>query len=524
MVDTWLQNRTTPSAANATVAKLCDLLSEPTRDLCTTFAPLIVDAIMKGVDPVGACTNIGLCLSEKDKSKAIPKKKAVVEIQAGPACELCELLVQTIDTYLKDNKTEAAVNATVYKVCNSLPEPIKSTCLGFAPELVSVVSQGMDPQKACTYLKLCTSAGGIDNTLTLRSLQDGPECQLCELLINIIDIYIKDNKSEAVINATIYKVCDSLSGTYKILCLGLAPQLITVIAKGLDPLQACTSIKICSEEPAAVDVTLPSDPQDGPLCEMCELLVQTIDTYLKDNKTEAAINATVYKVCNSLPDAIKSMCLSLAPQLITAISQGLDPKQACTYLKVCTSVTTINYQLLLKEIEAGPLCDLCELVIQTVDTYLKDNKTEAAINATVYKVCNSLPDPIKSTCLGFAPEVVAALAQGLDPQQACTYLKLCTSGRELLLKAPYIRRSEAGLQDVKCDVCKNALGIVDNDLYQDEGKIQTMLEDICHRLPPPTDQACLNAVDEYFPQIWENILSKGASPESICKLLGLCSS
>lgn len=127
-------------------------------------------------------------------------------------------------------------------------------------------------------------------------------------------------------------------------------------------------------------------------------------------------------------------------------------------------------------------------------------------------------------------------------------------GRELLLKAPYIRRSMAGLQDVKCDVCKNALGIVDNDLYQDEvrekccfclslclddwqtktsdwnnyrrlfvclfvstwcdlslfqGKIQTMLEDICHRLPPPTDQAVsdpyISLFDSFltfFPHLW----------------------
>jgi hypothetical protein len=43
----------------------------------------------------------------------------------------------------------------------------------------------------------------------------------------------------------------------------------------------------------------------------------------------------------------------------------------------------------------GPACDLCELIVQTVDTYLKNNKSEAAINATVYKLCNSLPASLK---------------------------------------------------------------------------------------------------------------------------------
>ena len=50
-----------------------------------------------------------------------------VRVQDGPACELCELLVQTIDQYLKDNHTEAAINATVYKLCNDLTGTLKDT-------------------------------------------------------------------------------------------------------------------------------------------------------------------------------------------------------------------------------------------------------------------------------------------------------------------------------------------------------------------------------------------------------------
>ena len=43
----------------------------------------------------------------------------------------------------------------------------------------------------------------------------------------------------------------------------------------------------------------------------------------------------------------------------------------------------------------GALCALCELLVQSIDKYIKQNKSEAAINQTVYKICNSLPDPIK---------------------------------------------------------------------------------------------------------------------------------
>lgn len=34
---------------------------------CITFAPLIVEMIINGVDPVGACTNIGVCLVGKQR-------------------------------------------------------------------------------------------------------------------------------------------------------------------------------------------------------------------------------------------------------------------------------------------------------------------------------------------------------------------------------------------------------------------------------------------------------------------------
>jgi saposin len=35
--------------------------------------------------------------------------------------------------------------------------------------------------------------------------------------------------------------------------------------------------------------------------------VQTVDTYLKNNKSEAAINATIYKLCNDLPGSLKDL-------------------------------------------------------------------------------------------------------------------------------------------------------------------------------------------------------------------------
>ena len=37
---------------------------------------------------------------------------------------------------------------------------------------------------------------------------------------------------------------------------------------------------------------------------------------------------------------------------------------------------------------------MCKFVCELVDKYIENNKTEAAINATLEKVCNSLPGEI----------------------------------------------------------------------------------------------------------------------------------
>lgn len=67
------------------------------------------------------------------------------------------------------------------------------------------------------------------------------------------------------------------------------------------------------------------------------------------------------------------------------------------YLSASRSYFSSTYVTLYQLPSAGPACELCELLVQTVDQYLKDNKTEAAINATVYKVCGDLPGTLKDT-------------------------------------------------------------------------------------------------------------------------------
>ncbi|KAK7475401.1 hypothetical protein BaRGS_00033351, partial [Batillaria attramentaria] len=532
-VDQYLKDNKSIAAINGTVYKLCNDLPGTIKDTCLAFAPQLVAELAKGLDPKQACTAIKLCTNDTTGDERISARTLELpqlEVEQGPACELCELIVQTVDQYLKDNKSIAAINGTVYKLCNDLPGTIKDTCLAFAPQLVAELAKGLDPKQACTAIKLCTNdTTGEDFSV---KVEQGPACELCELIVQTVDQYLKDNKSIAAINGTVYKLCNDLPGTIKDTCLAFAPQLVAELAKGLDPKQACTAIKLCTNDTTSKTHGFTIawlHVEQGPACELCELIVQTVDQYLKDNKSIAAINGTVYKLCNDLPGTIKDTCLAFAPQLVAELANGLDPKQACTAIKLCTNDTTDSERISVRtpevktEVEQGPACELCELIVQTVDQYLKDNKSIAAINGTVYKLCNDLPGTIKDTCLAFAPQLVAELANGLDPKQACTAIKLLASAPGPLSAALLSPRTVPQVGDIKCNVCKNSFQILDQDLYREEGTLQTFLDNVCHRLPPPTDQACLNAADSKFPEIWEKVLTGALKPDNVCKLLELCS-
>ncbi|XP_048248449.1 uncharacterized protein LOC124149338 isoform X7 [Haliotis rufescens] len=677
-IDEYLKENKTEAAINATVTNFCNELPEPLKDTCTGFAPQLVKLLAEGVDPKQACTKIGLCSSSEEEhiEEHVEHEEHHEEqnVAAGPGCELCQFLINTIDQYLKENKTEAAINATVTNFCNELPEPLKDTCTGFAPQLVKMLAEGVDPKQACTKIGLCSSSEEehIEEHVEHeehheeQNVAAGPGCELCQFLINTIDQYLKENKTEAAINATVTNFCNELPEPLKDTCTGFAPQLVKLLAEGVDPKQACTKIGLCSSaEPEHREEHPQEHPQEhqgehreaaGPGCELCQFLINTIDQYLKENKTEAAINATVTHFCNELPEPLKDTCTGFAPQLVKLLAEGVDPKQACTKIGLCSSYDQTPQ---IDDAKAGPECELCELVVKTVDKYITQNATEAAINTTILRLCQGLPEPLKTTCFQFAPEVVKALSQGVDPNMTCTKIKLCSGSEapvfqfvtcevcrasmeklypeefkkicrvacseeseaeqiaesfaqkvKVAIKEPdsaltcelctllvntldtYLKNNHssaainstlqkickslpAALQieckvltpllvkelakgfnatvactnikacskntgeilsriarslteemnnvgGVKCSLCKDLIGVIDLDINGDKAKTKKQFEDVCHRLPPPTDQKCLDFVVPNFPKIWKEIVDGKLAPEKVCQTIKLC--
>ncbi|XP_048248444.1 uncharacterized protein LOC124149338 isoform X2 [Haliotis rufescens] len=575
-IDQYLKQNKSETAINATVTKICNDLPEPLKDTCNSFAPQLVKVLAQGFDPEQACTKIGLCGSqhepeleperdEEDEPELEPEREEehehvpepereedrehVEPVEAGPGCELCQFLINTIDEYLKENKTEAAINATVTNFCNELPEPLKDTCTGFAPQLVKLLAEGVDPKQACTKIGLCSSSEEehIEEHVEHeehheeQNVAAGPGCELCQFLINTIDQYLKENKTEAAINATVTNFCNELPEPLKDTCTGFAPQLVKMLAEGVDPKQACTKIGLCSsseEEHIEEHVEHEEHHEEqnvaaGPGCELCQFLINTIDQYLKENKTEAAINATVTNFCNELPEPLKDTCTGFAPQLVKMLAEGVDPKQACTKIGLCSSSEEEHIEEHVEHEEhheeqnvaAGPGCELCQFLINTIDQYLKENKTEAAINATVTNFCNELPEPLKDTCTGFAPQLVKLLAEGVDPKQACTKIGLCSSSEEEHIEEHVEHEENHEEQNVAagpgCELCQFLINTIDQYLKENktEAAINATVTNFCNELPEPLKDTCTG----FAPQLVK-LLAEGVDPKQACTKIGLCSS
>lgn len=86
----------------------------------------------------------------------------------------------------------------------------------------------------------------------------------------------------------------------------------------------------------------------------------------------------------------------------------------------------------------GVECSLCRYVISYVDAVVKTNKSEAAIESALSKVCDILPAAIKDKCaemvISYGPILPALIAKYVTPDQVCDAIKLCSNGTQSVIR------------------------------------------------------------------------------------------
>jgi saposin len=86
-----------------------------------------------------------------------------------------------------------------------------------------------------------------------------------------------------------------------------------------------------------------------------------------------------------------------------------------------------------KKLSANPVeCSLCKYVVAYVDAVIQTNKSEAAIDSALEKVCTILPHSINESCVKlvdqYGPVLVELIAKDATPSVVCNALKLCQNG------------------------------------------------------------------------------------------------
>ncbi len=80
-------------------------------------------------------------------------------------------------------------------------------------------------------------------------------------------------------------------------------------------------------------------------------------------------------------------------------------------------------------------CTLCKYIVGYVENTLGTNRSSAAVEALLEKVCNVLPASVKPNCTAFVtkygPIIAFLFAKNESAEQICDFIKVCNGTEEV---------------------------------------------------------------------------------------------
>ncbi|XP_062575849.1 prosaposin-like isoform X2 [Saccostrea cucullata] len=553
--------------------ELCEKLGA-LADQCKTavdeYGGILFELIASELDPASVCTMLGFCKSASyvAAKPILPgvQMKPKVEIQAKPKagelCDLCQMAINELDSMITKNSTTQEIEQALAAVCDRLPAQFKDECKDFvkqyAPAILDIIGQELDPLRVCTLLKLCTSESKkLDIKKLEQPLHSTTECVLCEMVMKEVDTMLQGSQVKEEIEVALKSVCNRLSSAELTKeCTSFVMQyteiLVDLLVK-MPPKEVCTTLGLCTAAKKQAKqelhhVKLISTKKNGLLhlastasveCVICEYVMSEVDDILKENRSRQAIENALQTVCSKLPSTISKECSDFVNQyadlVIDLLIQEGDPKTVCTELKLCQAGDLKTKQHLASSVGASPECILCEFVMREVDNILQQNRSREAIENALKMVCSKLPSTISQECTDFVNQyadlVINLIIQEGDPKMVCTALKLCSSDlkKALIDSIQFLpipgQVSGVKLGDEKCEVCEMILNYLDEALKENKtvAAVEALLDQVCNFLPTTFKEECDTLVAQYGPVIAQ-LISQLMDPKKICEEIKLCAS
>jgi hypothetical protein len=175
------------------------------------------------------------------------------------------------------------------------------------------------------------------------------------------------------------------------------------------------------------------------------------------------------------------------------------------------------------KVMAGPVCELCTLVLTAAQHQLQNNKTEEEIDFIERQLCGKL-GPMNSTCCQYMDtngrQILDQLSKKVDPAVICKDIGLCSTQKPSI-NAPYLPMVDNSLN---CTLCKMVFTQVQNMLKNNQSE-QQILNFIENKLCNATGKLapeCKMLIDAFGPYILTYV-ANGTDPEKLCEMIGMCS-
>ncbi|XP_066536220.1 prosaposin [Hoplias malabaricus] len=424
VVDQLLKDNSTEAEILGYMEKACQLIPEEDvsaqcKEIVDNYYPVLMDIIKGELENPGVvCGALGLCVSQEEalaKAQLLSNEIPQVDLaqRVNPLLLNVPQLLFPQETKKDEQTPKEASSDVVCEDCVKFISDFQAEAKKNTTFISAFIAQ---VEEQCELLE-----PGIAEICKQYISQYGPL-----VVQQLMSMQPKDICCRA-------GFCDSTPKS--------VPMQTLVAAKSIPAVKTFPATKVevdASPKPMKKMVRAREPPQ----CAICEFVMKELEDMIQDHTTEDEVVQAVEKVCNILPSTLTAQCKDLietyGQAIIELLVQEADPKTICTLLGLCKGAGRAFIPVLEKaDFEAGDFCDVCKMAVRYIDGILEQNATEAEIEQAVEKICNFLPDELKTQCdqlvQQYEPLLVQLLLQTLDPDFVCMKLGACPEAVHHLL-------------------------------------------------------------------------------------------
>jgi len=470
-----VQNKIAEYARKA--CKTLPMYVKQCEDVMDMFGDEIANAIYHSTDPRLVCSTVRLCPPNFDLNYL--EKNAVSD---KPTCPFCLLAMEEIHDIVQSNTTKENIERVLKQLCSHLSDKLKNQCEEFvkaySAEVVDMILANFTPQESCVFIRLCSndepkrrnvnivaisSESSEDVSINDSSESEifaNPQCQLCKVIIQMLEERVINIKSKDEIKRELENSCSRLkkfAKECKQFVDKYSDRIVDLVSSELKPEQVCRDLIFCVTEKnrefqdydAGLDIlkmafSSDDDEDDNsdlidsteikaaqPGCVICEFVIQKIEDELNDHKTDDEIKHVVKNICSKMPSTVSKQCNEFVDyyfDMIIALIETSPPQEVCAKMALCTNKLEEKYEEIKQDVYT---CAVCKGVVEVFDTIIEDPQVDINLENLEEKICEKFAGKFKDKCHNLASTygiaIINLLKNLTESDQVCFKLDLCAN-------------------------------------------------------------------------------------------------